>query len=335
MHAQGQQPLLRAVVQVALDSVPLGLGGCEHLDPRRTQPGGQLLPLGDHDREAESRGHGDDDVQLRCQDALRDRVESERAVVVGHVPDGERGRDHESQGGAALAKPHCAPDQRGEDQVDEWMRGTESGLGRAGEDAHHDGALDPAPAVEPQARELAPGDCERHDDQGSRDVAEEPRSPDMRCGVEGDHVSDPGGRHPDRGADGHSRGQCAEPSRQAVEGVERRARPDKAMQQPGGDDALEDVADRLRERGADRERAVVVDEQVADQDAGPEPEPTQVEKRDPGAGRKPDDRGHRPREADPVADVRCAPVQADEQRHAGREARPRREGARPGGGEVA
>ena len=157
------------------------------------------------------------------------------------------------------------------------------------------------------------------------------------CGVasKGITLSDPGGRHPDRGADGHSRGECAEPSRQAVEGVERRARPDEAMQQPGGDDALEDVADRLRERGADRERAVVVDEQVADQDARPEPEPTQVEKRDSGAGRKPDDRGHRPREADPVADVRCAPVQADEQRHAGREARPRREGARPGGGEMA
>ena len=48
-------------------------------------------------------------------------------------------------------------------------------------------------------------------------------------------------------------------------------------QQRGDDDDLEHVAARLHERGAERQRAVVVGEQVADEHAGPQPEPAEIE----------------------------------------------------------
>ena len=89
---------------------------------------------------------------------------------------------------------------------------------------------------------------------------------------------------------GDERGQHG---REPPDAAERPAGGQEAAQQPRRADDLDEVAGGLGERGADRQRAVVVDEQVRDQHARPQAQATQVQRGDPHAGGQPDDRRDR------------------------------------------
>jgi hypothetical protein len=79
-------------------------------------------------------------------------------------------------------------------------------------------------------------------------------------------------------------------SRIAVE----RAPSCERLQEQRRDQDFEQVAERLSKRRAERQGAVVVDKEIADDDPRPELDPGQVEKRDPDPRRKPHDRRDRP-----------------------------------------
>ena len=87
-------------------------------------------------------------------------------------------------------------------------------------------------------------------------------------------------------------------------------RADEAADQQRRHQHLEHVPARLSERRAERQRRVVVGEQVADQHPGPEPQPAERQERDRHADRKPDDGGDGTGELELVADLRRAVVGA-------------------------
>jgi hypothetical protein len=103
-------------------------------------------------------------------------------------------------------------------------------------------------------------------------------------------------------------------ARHAVHRRERRPPLDEPPDEDGRNDDLEHVPDRLADRGPERERAVVVRQEVADEDARHVPKPEEVDERHADADRQPDDRGHRSGELEVEAELSSAVVQRHEHR---------------------
>ena len=99
------------------------------------------------------------------------------------------------------------------------------------------------------------------------------------------------------------------------------------MQEQHGHDDLEQVAGRLPERRGHGQRAVVVGEDVADQQARPQADAAEVEKRDPDSDRQPDDCRDGPGELECIADLRRAVVRGRQHHDSQRERRTRQQRA--------
>ena len=281
---EGEQPLLGAVVQRALDPAPLRLGGAVELRPRLPQPFREELALGDERRQAQARDGGDGDEDLGVDDAVARGADHERALVVGRRPDGDRHDRGDRQRRALRAEAHRRPDQRREEQVGDGLVAVGRDLGERRDDDEQEGALDEA-AVErgPAPGRRPPRDRERDDDEGAAEIAEPPgpRHLEQRIGLH-----DPGQRQRDRADDGADRGaegESADDVGDAREALERLPALQQPPDQPRGDEDLEHVAAGLPERRTDREGRVVVREQVAGEDSRPqrEPEERQARHRDP------------------------------------------------------
>jgi hypothetical protein len=108
---------------------------------------------------------------------------------------------------------------------------------------------------------------------------------------------------------GQQRGEQAADPRDARE---RSASPRQATKQRGGDDDLERISERLSDGGADRQRRIVVDKQIAYDDGGQETEAQQVEPGDADPDGKPHDCRDRAGELECVADVRGRVIGGDQ-----------------------
>ena len=114
---QRGQPLLGAVVEVAHDPPPLGVGRLDEAGARGAQALAERLSLG-HDRgEAEGRHGRDGDEQLGADHARADLREHERALVVRRVPgreaDGHRRPPASRRLRRSAAPPRSAPGTAG------------------------------------------------------------------------------------------------------------------------------------------------------------------------------------------------------------------------------
>ena len=167
---------------------------------------------------------------------------------------------------------------------------------RAEHDQHDDqrAALEAARAQQ-HPRGPRPCDGERHEHERPGEVAEPPRAPDHVDLARVDHVARELRDRADRRAHGHAGGERDEDPHHAADAAQRRSPAGQAAQERRGDQDLRHVAGRLQQRGPDRQRAVVVGEQVADEDAGPQPVAAEVDRGDADAGGQPHDRRHRDR----------------------------------------
>jgi hypothetical protein len=113
VHPQRDQPLLCAVVQVSLDSLPRRVGRVQELGPRCSQALGVLLALGHERDEVERRDGADGNEELCVEQGLRARGELDRRPVVRRVPNDERGRFRHCERGSPPAESQRTPDQPG------------------------------------------------------------------------------------------------------------------------------------------------------------------------------------------------------------------------------
>jgi hypothetical protein len=316
LHRERRESGLHAVVKVAVDAAPLGIGGREQAAARRRQLLGHLLALGDERRQAQRRQGQHDDEQLRAEHARRDVAVHERAGVAGGVPDDEAGRDHHAERGAALAEAERRPHQAREHEVEHRLRRAGRELADQGRD--HD-ARDRLGAESAAQRRTIPGEegeRERHRHERAAEVAEQPRAPHRRHVLAIDDVA----QVPGQRADGRARHRAGEQRehhpRQVRDRLERRALAHEPVEHDRGHQRLEHVPARLAECGAERQRGVVVREQVAEQDPRPEPQPADVQRRHPDAAREPHDRGDRPGELELVPELRGGVVAGCQREHA-------------------
>ena len=144
------------------------------------------------------------------------------------------------------------------------------------------------------------------------EVRQPPRPPDLGELVGRDDVAQAqrGGAEAraDQGPHRGGRDQCED----VAHALQARARADQAAQDQGGDDHLERVADRLAEHRAHR-RGVVADQEVADDDAGPQPRPVEHERGDPDPDRRPQRRDRAVQVRQPQPDLRGGVVQRREE----------------------
>ena len=122
------------------------------------------------------------------------------------------------------------------------------------------------------------------------------------------------GERADRRADRDAGRDRGEHAAEAVDRGERRAAPGQPHDEEGRDGDLEHVAACLADRRPERERAVVVGEEVADDHSRQVRETREVDERDADPNRQPDDCGDRPGELQVVAELRGAVVQRDQRR---------------------
>ena len=126
VRRERHEPLLRAVVDVALEPLPFDVGGVDQPRARRPEPAGERLALADDGRHRQRRHSRHHEVQLRVQHGAAHRVEHERAVKMGRAPDRQSGRDHDRERRAAGPETQRGPDQRGEHDVADSGRPTSS-----------------------------------------------------------------------------------------------------------------------------------------------------------------------------------------------------------------
>jgi hypothetical protein len=127
-----------------------------------------------------------------------------------------------------------------------------------------------------------------------------------------DHVTEQQRAGTDRRADRRSRADCDEHAPEAAEAGERIAAMREPAQQRSRDEDLEHVAARLAGRRPQRERVIVVREEVSYQHPRPVAEPAEVKKRDPHPHRQPYDRGNRTGELQRIADLRHPAIENGE-----------------------
>ena len=117
VQGRREQGLGDGVVQVAGDPVPL-LDGLLALVPLRLgQLGGGSLAFAHDGAQEQRRQRRHEDVDLRAQGPVVDRLLVERPDVIGGDSDRHPGRDRDRQRGARRAEPESRPDQRREDHV--------------------------------------------------------------------------------------------------------------------------------------------------------------------------------------------------------------------------
>ena len=264
------QPLLGAVVEVPLDPPALGVGGADEPRARRDEAGGDGFPLGDRHREEQGREGGGGDEELDRERLARDRVAHERAELVSGLPDRDRHRDGDCERGAAAAEPERRPDQGREHQVGHGLLAAHGELAERDHGREREQRLDRRRTAQVPPGPPRPGEGERQDDECAAEVAEQPCPPDPRQLAGLDHASEAQRGGADDGADQRRGADADEESPDAVDRVEGRASLDEPPQQVRPGDDLEHVARGLPERGAGRQRAGEIGEQVADQDARPE-----------------------------------------------------------------
>ena len=189
----------------------------------------------------------------------------------------------------------------GEDDVRDVALGRKLGQQHQGGDER--GALDQVPAREPAPAAGRPREDQRRDHERAREVRQPPRPPDLRELVLGDDVPQAQRRGAEARADErphrggrHEREDVAHPFQAGPTA-------DQAAQEHGRDDHLERVADRLAEHRSQR-RGEVRDQEVADDDAGPQPRPVEHEGGDPDPDRRPQRRHRAVQVRQPQADLR-------------------------------
>ena len=154
-------------------------------------------------------------------------------------------------------------------------------------------------------------------DRRTAEVAEPPRARHPQNPVERNHVMDGQRQRSDYRADRRRDRERREHAGHAGRGVERRPWRHEPAQQRRADHDLEQVAEALPDRGADGQRRVVVDEQIAEDHRGPQPQPEPVQPRDPDPDREPHDRRHRAGEPERVAEVGREVIRGDQDRELG------------------
>ena len=254
---------LGAVVEVALEPAPLVVRGEHDPGSRRADAPGELLALGGQRRHRE-RGQGRDrDVDLGGGDAVAS-VDHELPGEVGRSPDRERGADRDRDRRAPRAEPEPGPDQDREREVGRRPADLRGDRAEDDQRRQQQQRLDDVPAQPGVRRRSAEGEREREHDRGPAEVAEPPRAryPQQRSGR--DHVME---RERQRSDDRAHRGRDRERREHADHaggGRERLPPRHVPAQEPRADQHLEQVAEALADGGADRQRRVVVDEQIPD-----------------------------------------------------------------------
>ena len=148
------------------------------------------LALGDDGGEEHRRQRRHGDVQLRAERAARNRVDDERARVMGRLP--ERDADGDRNGERAAARPEAqrGPDQGRKDDVHERPVGPQRDVGEDDHRAQHQSSFGDSRPRPGQLERLPPGERERDDDERARGVPEPPGVPDVRQVRRRQHVAE-------------------------------------------------------------------------------------------------------------------------------------------------
>ena len=239
------------------------------------QPLGEQLALGDDGGQQQRRERRHRDVELQVQRAARDRLERERAEQVRGVPHGDADGDGRRRGSRRACRSARPP------RAGPGTSGTPAGpsawnairLSRATRE-HHRRRLEQPGA----RRQRAAGTDARRCASGTTIRAPQ-KSPShqvrhtVRSASRGEHVA---GQQRQR-ADGRADQRPGRRAPTTIRSTPRRRlraagrAADQPLQEQRRDDDLEHVPRRLPERRAPGQRRVVVREQVAGHDAGPEP----------------------------------------------------------------
>ena len=279
-----------------------------------------------HDGAQEERRRGrDDDVELRAERAVVDRLLREEPEVVGGDPDREQRENRDRERRPRGAEPEGGPDQRREHDVGQRLA-RRDGERRQGDDrTEQQPAFERADASHRGARVARPGQRERQNDDRPGGVPEPPGAPEGAHLIRADHPAEPHRERADGRAQRGRRPEREQHPGNLVRPVERRAPADQALQEQRADDDLRHVPELLADDAPDGKRRVLeqklrVDEQLPDEDARPPAQPQQIQSRDPETDRRPH-RCHRARVAQRLADLGRAVVGRGERDHPGRVAR--------------
>ena len=296
------ETLLGPVVEVPLEPPALAVCCLREARARGAELLRDALPLGDDGGEPDGRERCDRDEELGAQEASLSRGRGERAVVVHGVPDRESDHDRDAQARPALAEAECGPDQRAEGEIGPRALVARRELAHGEDGSDQERSLELAP-LDGELPWRPPRERERHDDQGAREVAEPPCPHDMGQFIGGQHPACEQRERPDGGADRRAGGQRDEHPEDAPCTVERRPSAHEAVKQPRSDEHLEHVAAGLADRGAERHRGVLVREQVAQDESGPETGTAEIHECDPDSRGQPHDAADRPGELECIAEL--------------------------------
>ena len=175
-----EESLRDRVVQVARDSPPLLEGSLAFPEPRLGQLTSGSFALGHHCAEKERGQRTDDNVELRTQRTLVDRLAGECAHVVGSETDRQRGHDQVRKGHSRCAESECGPDQGREDQV---RQRRVAGHCNCHERRHRSDHEDSLGSPHPTQRSFGitePGERERDHHERTGCIAKPPGAPELR-----------------------------------------------------------------------------------------------------------------------------------------------------------
>ena len=282
---------------------------------------GRPLALADRGGEEQRRHRRHDDVDLRAQGPVVDRLLEERPDIVGGDADRHARRDRDRQRGARSPEPGRRPDQRREDDIGHGLaawtrrarrasrrwrsagrprRSAAAATRRAGSLAHAStrGTTTNAPATSPSHHVR-------------QNVGASPAMMTPPASIE---------TIPTVALIAVATARAANSAADLLGAIDRRARADEPPQQQGAHDDLGHVARLLAEQAPERQRdgseeQLPVDDELRDEDPGPPAQAPQVERRDAEPGRRPD-RG-RPRPCS-AASGPASPSRSKRPRGAGR-----------------
>ena len=235
---------------------------------------------------------------------MRERAKGERPFVVRGVPHREADRDRDGEGRPALAEAQRRPGQRRKDEVGHGLVAAERDLARRRRPRR--------PSALPRSLDQAASGAAAAEYQASA-TGSTTRAP---AKSPSHHVRQTSGAapvaitEPRRSDSVPTVALTAAPAaiavtmpREAPDAGQRRAARDQPPHQQRRDQHLEEIAERLAHRGAEGQRRVVVDQEVADQHARPQTDPAEVQEGDGDPDRQPDDGGDRTGELEGEADL--------------------------------
>ena len=323
VHGERREPLLGAVVQVAHDlrrSVS-DASTRRARDARRPSPNSSRSATTAARQNVVSAATAMNSWVLTTLSVIDENTNG--ADVVRRVPDREAGDDGDRERRAVLAEAQRRPDQRAGRRGRAAARGC-GWRARAERDQRDQqrAALERRPAtmrrgggrdhaIASGTRTSAPVKSPSHHVRQTMASSSASMTPPASCASE-----------PTVALDGDAGGERGEHAHQAADAAQRRplAAPGGAAAAPRQD--LEQVPAGLEQRGADRGRAVVVGQQVADQDARPQPRGRPGTERDADAGGQPHDRRHRAGDLEREDQLRGAVVGRGQREHGERIAKP-------------